>query len=250
MTFHLAGWSQSVDQPTVAPISALADPVLTVSGNNIQVPDWANYLVGAAGVGVNLTRFQIQSPSLRRILNYEVAPLNYQATPLNPAVQADLFDHPIQLDPYEQLQAYCAEDGAGATRMNGLIWLGDGKLDQVTGPVFSMRATASVTLTAYAWTNTAITFDQVLPVGNYAIVGARFFSTGLIAFRFVLQGQTARPGALGQIDNLKAILSNQREGGWGNWGVFNSTSQPTMDFLSSSADTSETGVIDLVPLGS
>jgi len=249
MTFHVAGWSASVDQVTVAALAALADPSLTVSGNNIQIPDFSSMLCGAFGIGVNLTRFQLQSPSLRRVINYEVAPLNYLATPMNPPHFSDFFQNPIQLDVSEQMQAYTAEDGAGATRMNAFVLLGDGKVDQITDPIFTVRVTAGTTLTAYAWTNSAVTFDQVLPVGNYAIVGARFWSAGLLAFRFLLQGQTPRPGGIGQIDNKTAVPNGQRYGGWGNWGVFNSTTPPTVDFISGSADTSEVGVIDLIAVG-
>lgn len=249
MTFHIAAWSASADQATATPIAAVADPSLTVSSNNIQIPDFAPYLVGAFGIGVNLTRLQLQSPSLRRTVNYEVSPLNYLATPQNPPSFVDIFNNPIQLDVAEQMQAATAEDGAGATRMNAFVLLGDGKNAAVTGSIFTVRVTAAATLTAFAWTNAALVFDQVLPVGNYAIVGAKFVSAGLLAFRFLFQGQTPRPGGIGQIDNKYLVPDGQRFGKWGEWGVFNSTTPPTVDFISGSADTSETGVIDLVQVG-
>ncbi len=249
MTFHLAGYSASVDQAAIAAIAALADPSLTVSGNNIQIPDFASMLVGAYGIGVNMTRMQLQSPSLRRFVNYEVFGLNYLATALNPPQFTDLFTNPIQLDVGEQMQAYCAEDGAGATRMSALVLLGDGKVDAVTEPIFTVRVTAAQALTAFVWTNAALTFDQVLPVGNYGIVGARFHSTGMLGFRFLFQGQTPRPGGMGTDSSQKEVPSKQRFGGWGIWGVFNSTTPPTIDFLSNAADAAETGVIDLVSMG-
>lgn len=249
MTFHVAGWSASVDQAAVAAIAAMADPSLTVSGNNIQIPDFASMLVGAFGIGVNLTRFQLQSPSLRRVINYEVSPLNYLATPSNPPCFTDLMYNPIQLDVSEQMQAYAAEDGVGATRMNAFVLLGDGKVEQVSQPIFTVRVTSATTLVAFTWTNGALTFDQVLPVGNYGIVGARFSSAGLLAFRFLLQGQTPRPGSIGQINERLITPAGSRYGAWGLWGVFNSTTPPTVDFCSSSADSAEVGEIDLVALG-
>ncbi len=249
MTFHLAGWSASVDQAAPAAIAALADPSLTVGGNNIQIPDFASMLVGAFGIGVNLTRMQLQSPSLRRVINYEVAPLNYLATPANPPPFVDIFANPIQLDVGEQMQCFASEDGAGATRMNGFVLLGDGKVDQITEPIFSVRVTAAQALTAFVWTNAALVFDQVLPVGNYGIVGARFSSATMLAFRFLFQGQTPRPGGIGQIAANLLTPDSQRFGHWGVWGVFNSTTPPTVDFLAGAADAAEVGVLDLVSMG-
>ncbi len=249
MTFHLAGWSASVDQATVAALAALADPSLTVSGNNIQIPDFAPYLAGAYGVGVNLTRMQLQSPSLRRVINYEVSPLNYVAIPGATPVMVDIFKTPIALDVAEQMQCFTAEDGAGATRMNAFVLLSDGKVDTVSEPTFTVRVTAAATLTAFTWTNAALVFDQVLPVGNYAIVGAHFSSAGLLAFRFLFQGQTPRPGGMGQTDMVKPVPAGQRYGGWGIWGAFNSTTPPTIDFLSATADAAEVGVLDLIQVG-
>lgn len=249
MTFHLAAWSASVDQAAIAPIAAIADPSLTVSGNNVQIPDFAPFLHGAFGVGVNLTRMQLQSPSLRRMINYEVSPLNYLATPMTPAAYVDLFNNPIQLDVSEQMQCATAEDGAGATRMNGIAVLGDGKIEAVTGEIYTVQVTGATALTAFAWTNGALVFNQVLPVGNYAIVGAQFFSAGLLAFRFLFQGSTPRPGGIGSTSLQSLVPYRQRQGGWGVWGVFNSTTPPTIDYLSALADAAETGYIDLVKVG-
>lgn len=249
MAFHLAVFSESKDQAAIAPIAALADPSLTVSGNNIQIPDYAPYLMGAFGIGVNLTRAQLQSPSLRRVVNPEIrAILKSAAVTAYPDIM-DLFHNPVQLDVSEQMQGYAAEDGAGATRMSILVWLGDGKVESVTDPIYPVRVTGATTLGAYAWTNGSLTFDQVLPVGDYAIVGARFESAGLIAFRFVFQGSTPRPGGIGVSTETLQDAYMQRNGGMGVWGLFNSTTPPTVDYFSASADTSEVGTLDLIKVG-
>jgi hypothetical protein len=246
MPFHLAGWSASVDQAAIAAIAAVADPSLTVSGNNVQIPDFGNYLMGMYGVGVNITRMQLQSPSLRRVLNPECRGLDYSATPNNNPAFQNLMDSPIQLDVAEQMQALTSEDGAGATRMSAFAWIGDGKAAPVNNPTFSVRATGATTLVVYTWTNVPLVFDQALPVGDYAIVGARGESAGLLVFRFVFQGSTPRPGGIGQVSQKTIDAVGQRFGGWGVWGMFNSTTPPTVDCFSGSADTSEIFTLDLV----
>jgi len=245
---HLCGWSESQDSATLVPTAALADPSMTVSGDNIQVPDYAPNLLGCVAIGANVTRAQIQAPSLRRIINLEVDPLNVNAEPLSPPLAAMPLPSPLPLDVGEQLQAYMSEDATGASQVTILAWLVDKAIEPVSADIYSVRVTAATTLVAYTWTNAALTFDQVLPVGRYAIVGANFQSAGLLAFRFLFQAYTPRPGGLGRDAASDLALPGQRRGGWGVWGDFHSTTPPTVDFLSISADTSEVGVLDLVKL--
>ena len=249
MAFHLCGFYESQDSAVLVPTAALADPSMTVSGDNIQIPDYASMLIGAMGIGANLTRAQLQSPSLRRTINYEIRGLNVGAEPLTPPV-VNLFPYtPIQLDVDEQLQAHMAEDAAGASVGVILVWLADGAISPAEGEIFQVRVTNASTLVAYTWTNGALTFDQVLPVGRYAIVGARFESAGLLAFRFLFQGSTPRPGGIGCDAASDLSFQGQRRGGWGSWGEFQSTTPPTVDFLSLSADTAQTGTLDLIRVG-
>lgn len=243
---HTCGWSESVDQATLAAIAALSDPVLTISGDNLQVPEMTPQLGIIVANGVNLLRAQLQSPSLRRVVNFEARPVQTDAAMITPNPCFDFMDKPIQLDIGEQLQGWANEDGAGATRMNIFINLVDKAVEKVNVPFYSVRATSAQTLVAYAWTNGVLTFDQVLPVGKYAIIGARCESAGMLAFRFVLQNQTPRPGGFGVTSDEQQGLPNQRGGGWGVWGTFDSFTPPTVDFLSASADTSEIVTLDLV----
>lgn len=246
---HLCGWYESQDSAVLVPTAALADPAMTVSGDNIQVPEYAPMLIGAYAMGANVTRAQLQSPSLRRTVNQEIRPVNVGAEPLSPVVLDLPIGIGIPLDVDEQLQAWMAEDAAGASAVLILAWLSDKELSPVTGEIFSVRVTNASTLVANTWTNGALTFDQVLPVGRYAIVGARFESAGLQAFRFLMQGQTARPGGLGCDAAGDKDMVGQRFGGWGSWGEFASTNPPTVDFLSVSADTSQVGTLDLIKVG-
>ena len=245
--FHLAAYSESQDTAgVIVPCAAIADPSLTVSGDNIQVPDFAPNLLGAWATGITISRAQLQSPSLRRNVNYEIIPLSVGAVPVSNEPLFYKRDFPIPLDGGEQMQAYVAETAAGAERETVLVWFSDGPIQPVNGEVYSVRVTAAQTLTAFTWTNGSLTFDQALPVGRYAIVGAHFVSAGLMAFRFLLQGQTARPGGIGSQSAAAYATNVQRDGGLGSWGEFEHNTPPTVDFLSQLADTSETGVLDLV----
>ncbi len=246
--FTVVAWSASVDQAALAAIAAVADPHVRINGNDVIVPTEIANLVGAYANGVNITRAQLVSPSLRRLLNPEIAPVDISALPTTPFRFWDLRDDMIKLDGEEALDAFTSENGAGATRMNVLAWLADKKIEPVSGDVRTVRVSATTTLVAFVWTNGAITFDQSLPAGRYQLVGARFNSAGLIAYRCVIPGYEWRPGGIGVTVDSGAEGNIFRQGNFGVWGEFAHNTPPTIDFLSATADTSETGELDLIKL--
>lgn len=249
--FTLAGWSASVDQAVMAAIAAVPDPHLTVSGNDVRVPSWATKLLGVYANGVNIVQAQINSPSLRRFVPYDIDPIDIAATPSSPTPFIDLFDHPYEFDVDESLNALTSENGAGATRMNVFAWLGDGNKEQVSGEILTVRVTSATAAVAFAWTNVALTFTNVLPAGRYAIVGLRGESATGIACRLVLPGSGYRPGAIMQTASgrLVDVEHRFRYGNAGKWGEFRNTVPPTIDVFAGAADATQTFWLDLIQLG-
>jgi hypothetical protein len=249
MTHHLVAWYENADRPDLAPIAAIADPSLTVAGNNVQIPNFASMLVAAYALSPNIVQAQLQSPSLRRIANFDIYPLAQAYTPATVFEMAQFFQNPIQLDVNEQMQAFISEDAVGADDLAVIAFLADGKPDLITDPMYTLHCTAAITCNAYEWTNGALVFDQALPVGTYGIVGAKGYSVNGIAFRFVFQGSTPRPGGLCVDQTYLTDMINQRYGGWGLWGTFDSVTPPTLDWLANAADVAEDLYLDLIKLG-
>lgn len=247
MAFTLVGFTQSTDTSgALTTIAALADPHIRVSGNDITVPDQLSNVGGVYVIGPSATRASLVSPSIRRRYPLEVFPVEQNTTPGN------VFDfHPynsaISLDNDESLNAQFAESGAGASRGTVLVFLTDGNYMQTTSDeVFTIRATGSTTLVANAWTNCALTFNDTLPAGEYAIVGMAAASAGAFAARLVIPQYAWRPGCIASADANKFGATCFRFGNMGIWGTFSHNTPPTVDFLSNSADTSETIYLDLV----
>ena len=129
----------------------------------------------------------------------------------------------------EALELY-AVNGA-ASREWGLLWLYDSLESLPGGEIITLRATASPSLSAATWANASISFDDTLPSGRYAIVGARVEDTNLAAARFVFTEFPHRPGVLASEDTDTGDIQLFRKGGLGSWGEFEHNSPPTMDFL-------------------
>lgn len=245
---HLCGFTASQDSAAMINVAAIPDPSMRIEGNNVIVPAQVNALVMAWANGVNLDRAQLQSPSLRRILNYEISPIAISAANVSPTPLIDKRMTPIILDPDEPLSCVAAESGAGATRQNIFACLAPGVLAPIQGDVRSVRVSASTTLGTFGWTNGSLTFDQSLPAGRYQLVGGRFRSAGLLAWRAVFVGGIWRPGAPGYTTDALVDPEQFRMGNMGVWGEFDHNLPPTIDFFSVSADTTEIGVLDLIKI--
>jgi hypothetical protein len=245
MPFTLVAFQESQAALTsLGNIAALADPHVRVSGDDIYVPRELPNLGACLFIGANISQAQITSPSLRRLANLDIEAFDNASEPLSPPNLYDIFTSPRPLDPTEQLNAKVINSATEYSTC--LAWFVSGAMAPVTGPIFSVMCTTSVTLSAYAWTNAALTFSQTLPMGRYQVVGMRARSTGLIAARLVFVGFSWRPGCVGH-DAVSDIDNDVfRQGRLGVWGEFEHDTPPTVDFLSVSADSNPTVWLDLI----
>lgn len=247
--FHLAAFSESQDSATLTNVAALADQTLQIAGDDMIVPDDLPFLLGYYGLGPNLTRAQLVSPSLRSTWAEEISPQDVAAIPGSPYAWTYLGDAAIPLVPDEALNAQAAEDNAAAARATIGIWLCDQPPQPIIGmEIRSVRVTGAFTATANTWTNGSLVFADTLPSGRYALVGARLVSTNLQLFRFVFKGGMYRPGAIGQggVSRIEDPLF--RKGKLGIWGEFQHNTPPSVDVLCNGADASFSGILDLVYL--
>ena len=248
--FSLVGFTESQDSASLVNVAALADPHIRVSGDDISVPAQISNVGAVYAIGASTTRAQLVSPSIRRRYPFEIIPVEAAAEPADPVKFLPFLQNPIALDPDESLNAQAAEGGAGANQSTVLVWLTDGPIQPVTGAeIFTIRATNTSTLTAYAWTNGALTFNDTLPAGEYAVVGMQASSAGLLAARLVFSQYPWRPGVIAADTNTELGSPSFRFGAMGEFGRFTHTTPPTVDFLSISADTSQTVHLDLVMVG-
>ena len=260
MAFTLIGFYENIDASgALTAINTIEDTHVTVKDEDLTVPA-LNKIIRAFVMGSGLTAARISSPSLRRMWLYDVPEfLPSSALPSDQAVNeggsatytiyrgvpiVDLQVSPLELVPSEKLNVLVKNGGAADTY--ALIWLADTIPRKVTGKIFTVKATASKTLTANKWTATPINFEQELPAGRYQVVGMRAKSANIIAARLLFVGQVWRPGVLG-VKTLTAQYDKIfRMGNMGVFGEFEFDQPPQVEFLASAADTSEEVYLDLI----
>jgi hypothetical protein len=233
-------------------VSVVKDDVLTQSGTSrFYVPADVSYVHWKAALSTNLTRAYIKTPSLevRRTLPDVVPHVNDAVSfPLN-IFAVDKPFAPISLVPTEELSFY-ALTGANV-RAYGLVSLGPATLPPApAGDIRVVRCTGSTTLVPNEWTSVPITPEISLEAGTYALIGFLPISSGCIAARAIITGQVWRPGVAGvagteaAAKKLEPDYLKQLQGYL--MGTFSHINIPVIQFLSSSADTSEVVYLFLV----
>lgn len=252
--FHTGAFQESVD-PAGAfnALTAVPDTQLTIVGDDLRVPELSQLIAVAGGIETTAEAFlRLTSPSLRIRGLFQVEPYNSGAAaavePGSPHRVVDLRKIPLQLTQGENLNAETDSNPAAAQIQWCIVWFGAGPVEPVTGPIFTVRATAATALVANAWTNAPLTFVEDLPRGRYAVVGMRARSAGLVAARLAFVGGRWRPGCLGTDAQDDIEHPMFRYGQLGIWGEFEDQDPPTVDFLSVSADAAEDVYLDLIQL--
>ena len=249
MGFTLVAYNESQDTAGNLTLhAALADQHITVDGDDILVPGFASNILAVYGVGLNLTRMQISSPSLRKKNLLDISPVDQSAEPEEPSAVHFFNENPVVLTSAEALQVLMAEDGAGAQRSIAALWLMDTLDAKPSGEIRSIRATTTTATTANLWSLVTLTLDQQLEAGRYAIVGFRAVSaTGILA-RLVIPGSAMRPGVIAYdaVNDTENVMF--RMGKLGSWGEFEHTFIPQVEMLTTTGETPDEFILDVILL--
>lgn len=247
MSFHLAAFQSSVAASTLEQVNALQDQILTIANNRFLLQrDWS--IPFAAAFSADLQRVRFNQPNLRAITLPWIRPINPSAdTPTDPAV-ADYRQRPFSVRAGESLSVEAFQDNVGAQDVCVLIGLQDQMIPAPSRDIYTLRGTGTTTVTAQAWSDVTITWDDNLEGGYYSIVGGTGFSSTGIAFRVIGQGQVFRPGGLLVGDAGERTHPMFRNGGLGTWLEFEADAMPNIQVLCDAADTAQEIYLDLVKI--
>lgn len=232
-------------------LTPVTDPLVTVTSNNrVIFPE--DYTVGAIqGLIVDGSRMRINTPSVRSIALPEVYPTKITADQgTNPVICGPMWNT-VRIPRNDEFGFDVSRAGVGAGDCFAGLWVGRAFTPAPSGPTFTMRATATATLTVGTWVQGNLSFDQTLPNGRYAITGMVAIVNDGVFARLTFPGQTQyRPGvpcieAYGSYVNPPMF----RYGAFGLFGEFDQTSQPGIEILGNAAG-AESGVflLDLVKI--
>ena len=243
---HTIGYELSQSNAALTAITPIPDGTMAISGNDFRVPTGLSNICAATAMinsAAATLRAQIQTPSLRAVLNFDISPIvNGLVFGTMPRINR-MWQTPLPLVPLEPLDVFTQN---GAAVMNrAFLWLCDGPVKPVTGKIYTVRFTTAITTATATWANGVVTFAQTLPAGHYQVVGMRAWSANGVVARLFFVGGAWRPGVpmLNLEDNNS--WEDFRFGNSGVWGEFDNTTPPSLDVMGIT-DTSQTGYLDLI----
>ena len=242
MASTLVAFHKAAVSATLLPLTVVADPHVSYAGTDLTVPS-LNQVVAALIFGNAPTRAQLQSPSMRRLIQEDIGSMI--ATEVTATADIALHDKradPLVLEPSEKLNVYTIHTLDGW----GLVWLADGPIVPAHGDIRTIRCTTGHTTAADAWENVALTLTQTLPAGRYQIVGMGACGTNLLAARLVLIGESWRPGCPAGADIYGCVPYQFRYGAFGVLGEFEFDQPPSVDLLGTGVTAAEEIYLDII----
>jgi hypothetical protein len=246
MTMHVVGYETSASQAALTAITPIPDGTVAISGNDVRVPVgmnnicWAHAEINSAAATL---RAQIQAPSLRSVLNFDIPGIVNGLVAGNLPPIARMWDTPLGLVPLEPMDVFVQN---GAAVMNrAFISLCDGPVKPVIGKVYTVRCTGAAPLTTATWANTPLTFLQTLPAGHYQVVGMKVWGANAVAARLFFVGSGWRPGVICGNSEANEGWIDYRYGNSGVWGEFDNTTPPSLDVMGIT-DSAQVVYLDLI----
>lgn len=179
MPFDVIGWAEATPGTGLVNLAAaVGDDLFRSSGDDIILKGTKaspQYLLGAFAAAVSTgDNYRFRQPSLNT--DHQLQKIMLEAD-LDPTQGYEhLFGRPLPLVGGEKLNALiqnATDESAIIAALVGNAPITQSMLDAVR-PTHSICGAGDTTLVANTWTSVAITWDQDLPSGTYAVVGMRF----------------------------------------------------------------------------
>lgn len=225
---------------------ALTDVFVSLQNTHFlfQTP---RFVYWAAHLSASALRSKFNAADLRTVTNPYLNPVGAALLPGSNPNWADYRHNPLKLNALEEI-AMLVTDSAAAHHAYVLVETDPSPtpMPQPAGPIYTLRGTSTTTAVASAWTQTATTWQDTLPGGNFVCVGLQAQSTNLIAARLIFPNQAERPGVLGQNAVTNQTMFRGQKGPLGVLGRFASTFLPIVEVLADAADASFEFYLDII----
>jgi hypothetical protein len=246
--YHVLAHTLNTYGVTNTDMTPIADDIFTISNGHF-LPDRDVSLYGAYVSSANLQRSQIVTPKTRQVVPPIIYPIQTSLLPPTRPNWMDSRVQPFMLRAVEEIALQVTIGGAANERSYGLLFVGTG-LDHVpSGDIYTIHGTSTTAAVASTWTSLAMTLDQTLPAGIYALISSQIQSTNAIAHRWIFKDQSFRPGFLSVTSLGNLTDRDWYRGGMGMLGKFSTVTYPIPQVLCNAADNAHDILISFVRIG-
>lgn len=232
---HTAAFSASIATGVETDLTAVQDGILTIQNNHFLPPQDLQIWYAAA-MATNIQRARFSSGSLRIPTTPYIRPITAALIPNDPVRFANYQTNPLTARAQEELQVLAFQNAAGAQRVTVPIGFGVNYTPAPVGNIFSMRGTSITAAVANAWTQCAVTWQDTIAQGTYAVIGLDHQSANGQAARLIILNQYWRPGVISMPGIADRGDEYFRRGMLGEFGRFTANYLPIPEVLCNAAD--------------
>ena len=171
---------------TDADVAAVADPDFSTRNSHFIFTEQFR-LAAAAVFAPNVSRVNVQVPTWNAIGRFNVWPLNKSANVPSPPQICWLRQQMPSIPTNEEVTIKATD--TASEQLTVFLWIvtNDWTANLPSGKLMiPIRVTASPTLVTNGWSAlNALTFEQSLRGGTYAVCGAQFVGSGLLLVRII-----------------------------------------------------------------
>jgi hypothetical protein len=186
---HTCAFGATVASAVETDIAALADGAMVIQNGHFlpQRPTDICYAAFCALLGVTA---RLSTPTLANVTTPYIRDISLAVDFGNPQILADYSADMLHLEGLEELSLLAKNSAATSGLSLGILGLMIQAIPQPAGRIYTLRGTGVGALVINAWTNAGtLTWQNQLPTGKYAVVGAEAFSAGGKAFRLIFENQ-------------------------------------------------------------
>ena len=248
--FHTFAYSQTTGAAiTNIAINGVPDSILTLSTATTFLTPAQAKLVMSMTQGVTATRSRLNIPSLRYVGLPSMTPINTGAAVSSPLNIWNMLDNPIDLPKVEPISVEGTDTAIDTISV--VLWAMLNFTPVPPGKKYRVRGTAAIAGVINTWQNGTITLDQVLPQGQYALVGMDVVAANVLAARLIFAGTGYRPGCPARNSVSSVMHPAFTDGRLGCYGKFENANVPNLEILlgAGGASAAQEVFIDLIRLG-
>jgi hypothetical protein len=245
MYHTLAFYKSMTAGSTNEDVTAVTDQVVTSpQGHFLRSQEYR--IFAAVALGATITRARYNTPSLRLPFLPQLCPLEVGGNFGDFPNINEYKDRELRIAVGDELAVETSNSAAGSENHLVAVWTRTATVPAPPGPKYTTRFTSAITASAGTWQSGAITITDTLPGGTYAVIGMDVFGANLALARLVFGTQIERPGVICRQAQSNRRDPTFRDGRVGQFGTFNYLALPQLEVLSTGANSSQTGYLDLI----
>lgn len=245
MPWHVLIYQGSGVSTATTDMTPVPDPIVAIQ-NGHYLPHQDLFLYGAWAGGTTLDSATIVTPRSRQVVPPRMYPIDATLEPPDRPHIIDRRMNPFKLNAVEEISIQTTYSSTTSTASYFVMLVGTGQQGVPAGDIYSLHGTATTAAVANAWTQLAITWDQTIPAGTYAVVGSNHVSASAVAHRFIFKDAILRPGFLSLQSIADMTAPDYYTGGWGLLGQFNTYTYPAIEVLCETTDASHDFVMNFI----